>query len=63
MRQANYETIIRCIQYGAPAIAEQLITDLNNTCELANKQLTQMQAEEIAAREKAQAAAKRKQGK
>lgn len=37
MRQSNYDNIIKCIQHGAPALAGELITDLNQTVEESNK--------------------------
>ena len=63
MKQSNYETICKCIEHGAPAIAGQLLNDLNQTVELANKQITYMQerqreedariaAEQVSTREK-----------
>ena len=37
MRQQDYETIIACIQHGAPAMAQQLIGALNNAVESVNE--------------------------
>lgn len=37
MRQNAYETIIQCVQFGAPAIAEHLIRELNEDVALANE--------------------------
>lgn len=36
MKQQEYETIVACIQYGAPALSAQLITNLNKTIENSN---------------------------
>lgn len=36
MKQQDYETIISCIQFGAPALAPSLINDLNKTIESSN---------------------------
>lgn len=36
MNHKDYETIIACIQYGAPALYNQLITSLNKVIENSN---------------------------
>lgn len=36
MKQQDYETIVACIQFGAPALSTQLITNLNKTIENSN---------------------------
>lgn len=36
MRQTDYEVIIQCIQFGAPALATGLVTALNQTIEDSN---------------------------
>ena len=36
MRQQEYETIVACIQFGAPALSTPLITSLNKAIENSN---------------------------
>lgn len=57
MRQANYETIIQCINHGAPAIANILIADFNDTVNLANDRITYLQEQERIEAERKQAEA------
>lgn len=54
MTQANYGTIISCIQHGAPAIANELIADFNKTVELANDRITYLKQQEEAERQRQQ---------
>lgn len=42
MRQDDYDVIMSCIQYGAPALAPKLAQSFNNVVEKAN-QLTELQ--------------------
>lgn len=51
MKQSNYETIVKCIQHGAPAIANELIGDLNNTVELANNQVIYLREQQLKAQQ------------
>lgn len=48
MRQTEYETILECIKYGAPALAGNLISAFNVTIERANQlsEFERKQAEE-----------------
>ncbi len=46
MRQSHYEEIINCIKFGAPALANELIVDLNDTVNLANQKITENQEAE-----------------
>lgn len=39
MKQQDYETIVSCIQFGAPALATSLINGLNKTVENSNNWL------------------------
>lgn len=57
MRQSDYETIIQCIQHGAPAIANTLVNSFNETISLANDRMTYLQEQERIAAERAQAEA------
>ena len=45
MRQQEYDTIVSCIQYGAPALASSLITTLNKTLENSNNWIQQQKKE------------------
>ena len=45
MIQYEYEEIIKCIQFGAPAQGEQLVKSFNNTVQLANQKLIEIEAE------------------
>ncbi len=64
MKQSNYDAIIKCIQHGAPAMADELITDLNQTVQLSNERIVEMQQarEAEAAAKSAEAAEKAKKG-
>lgn len=42
MKQSNYDLILKCIQHGAPAMSDELITDFNQTVQLANERLVEM---------------------
>jgi len=39
MRQQDYDNITTCIQFGAPALATDLLTSFNQTVENSNKYL------------------------
>lgn len=54
MKQSNYDTIVSCINHGAPAIAHLLLADLNQTVELANDQITYLKGLEEAKRKAAE---------
>lgn len=54
MKQSNYDTIVSCINHGAPAIAHLLLADLNQTVELANDQITYLKEREAEAKRKAE---------
>ena len=41
MKQTDYEIIIQCIQFGAPALAPQLVNSLNQTVEDSNRWLNE----------------------
>lgn len=43
MQQHQYETIIKCINFGSPATANELIIAFNNVVKLANERTAQMQ--------------------
>ena len=58
MHQSQYETIVKCIQYGAPALANDLIVSFNNTIQLANERASEMQEEQ---RRKTEEAMKKQQ--
>lgn len=60
MDQYSYETILACIQTGAPAIASQLTAAFNNVINLANERIQQKQIEQQVAEEKRAAAAAKK---
>ena len=45
MRQQEYDTIVSCIQFGAPALAPSLITTLNKTLENSNNWIQQQKKE------------------
>jgi len=36
MKQQDYETIVSCVQYGAPALSTVLVNSLNKTIENSN---------------------------
>lgn len=36
MKQQDYDTIVSCIQFGAPALAPELVRNLNKTIENSN---------------------------
>lgn len=64
MKQNQYDAIISCINYGAPALAQELITVFNQTIKNSNDYLTEKaKAEEVArrAKEDAERAAKEKE--
>ena len=48
MQQHQYETIIKCINFGSPAIATELITAFNGVVKLANERSAQIEAEKTA---------------
>ena len=58
MRQQDYETIIACIQHGAPAMAQQLISALNNVVESANELRELKRKQEAEANKEAKAKGK-----
>ena len=33
MKQSSYELIVRCVTFGAPALAKEVVDDLNATLE------------------------------
>ena len=54
MGQNSYNTIIACIQYGAPALAQQLMDDLNQVINNSNAYIqAQRDAAEKAKQEEA----------
>lgn len=46
MKQNQYDAILQCIKYGAPALANDLITAFNTAVQLANDQITAIQEKE-----------------
>ncbi len=46
MKQTSYTTIIKAIQYGAPAIADELVVDFNQTVQNSNNWIEMKQREE-----------------
>ena len=58
MRQQDYETIIACIQHGAPARAQLLISALNNVVESANELRELKRKQEAEANKEAKAKGK-----
>ena len=63
MKQNQYEAIIACINYGAPALANELIRALNQVMENSNAFIqAKLQAEEAArkAQQEAEKEAKQK---
>ena len=44
MQQHQYETIVKCINFGSPATANELITALNGIVQLANERSAQIEA-------------------
>ena len=46
MKQNQYEAILQCIKYGAPALANDLITAFQLMLQLANDQITAIQEKE-----------------
>lgn len=44
MQQHQYETIVKCINFGSPATADELITALNGIVQLANERSAQIEA-------------------
>lgn len=59
MDQYSYETILACINKGAPAIAGKLIDAFNYVMNLANERTQQIQAEQAIAAQKATASTKK----
>lgn len=53
MKQETYEAILKCISFGAPAMAERLIGEFNNMIALANERIVEKQREAKAAEIKA----------
>lgn len=51
MQQHQYETIVKCINFGSPATANELITALNGIVQLANERSAQIEAEKKASDE------------
>ena len=45
MQQHHYDSIIACIKYGAPALADNLIVALNKMVKLANERTEELQAQ------------------
>lgn len=41
MKQSSYDTIVKCIQYGAAAISTDLINDLNTVVNNSNELINQ----------------------
>lgn len=62
MKQAQYEAIINCIQFGAPALAQELVTAFNTVMQNSNEYVTEkMKAEEAARKAKEDAERKAKE--
>lgn len=59
MSQNSYNTIIACIQYGAPALATQLLEELNTVINNSNNYI-QAQRDAAAAKAKDEAETKAK---
>lgn len=57
MKQNQYEAIITCIQYGAPALSQELVNAFVQVVQNSNEFITikQKEAQEKAAKEKAAA--------
>lgn len=53
MKQTEYESIIKCIEHGAPALATDLVEALNNDIRLAMERTQELRDAEAAARAKA----------
>ena len=60
MDQYSYETILACIETGAPAIAPKLTAAFNNIVKLANERVQDLQLQQQIAEQKAAAAKKKK---
>lgn len=45
MQQHQYDSIVACIKYGAPALADSLIIALNKTVKLANERTEELLAQ------------------
>lgn len=62
MKQHQYEEIITCINYGAPALANDLITAFNQVMQNSNEFISaKMKAEEEARKAQEEAAKEAKQ--
>jgi len=61
MIQNDYELIISCIQYGAPAVANRLVKAFNDTIDQVNQfnEMKRRQAMELAKAEETKATEKR----
>jgi len=44
MQQKDYDAIATCIQYGAPALAPELLLSFNSTIENSNKYIQEQKA-------------------
>ena len=44
MQQHQYEAIVKCINFGCPAMAQELITALNNMVAIVNEHTKAQQA-------------------
>ena len=44
MQQHQYEAIVKCINFGCPAMAQELITALNNVVAIVNEHTKAQQA-------------------
>ena len=42
MTQEQYAEIIKCIKFGVPAIADDLVNSFNSIVELANQRITEL---------------------
>lgn len=40
MKQSSYDAIFKCIKLGAPALFDELVTELNETIQIALKEET-----------------------
>lgn len=58
MKQSTYEAIIKCIKYGAAALADDIINEFNNVVANSNDYIHQKVAAEQAAKKAAEDAKK-----
>lgn len=55
MKQNQYEAIISCIQFGAPALSQELITAFNQVMQNSNEYVSEkLRADEAARKAKAE---------